>query len=375
VDAGALARRIRSRGAELGLGGVGIAGLDPSDHAGFLKEWLAAGRAGEMGWMARTAEVRADPRRRFPWARIAVVAAVPYLPYRGGRHGQEGLVAHVARYAAGRDYHRVLGERLRALASFIEAEAPGARTRPYVDTGPVLERALAVRAGLGWFGKNTNLIGPRGDSWILLGQILTDLDLPPDDPVADRCGTCTACIDACPTAAIMDPYVVDSNRCISYLTIEVRGRIPPGRRADFGDWVFGCDVCQEVCPWNRKVEPSRDAPFLPGPHLADRSLEDLVRLDEPAFRQRFSETPLERPRRRGLVRNALIVAANTGDGPALQAAAGRLDDDDPVVRATAAWAVGRTGGPRDRAALERARAAETDPEVRAEIEAALERAA
>ena len=375
MDTAALARRVKSRGLEIGLGAVGIASVSSSEHAGFLNDWLAAGRAGEMQWMERTAETRTDLRRRFPWARTAVAAAVPYLPYQDDRGAQPGLVAHVARYAVGRDYHAVLAARLRVLADFIEAEAPGARTRLYTDTAPVLERELAVRAVLGWFGKNTNLIGPRGNSWLLLGEVLTDLDLPSDDPVADRCGTCTACLDACPTGAIPEPYLVDSTRCISYLTIEIRGRIPPDRRADLGDWVFGCDICQEVCPWNRKTAPVEDGAFQAGRHLAERTLADLVRLDERAFAAEFSPTALERPRRRGLVRNALIVAGNTQDGPALGAAIDKLEDDDPVVRGAAAWALGRTGGAGARHALERARAGETDTEVRAEIETALDGAA
>src|SRR3989454_6262922 len=266
MDAAALARRIKEKGVELGLGAVGIAPIGPSEHAGFLKEWLRSGRAGEMAFMERTYEARVDLTTRFPWARSAVVAAMPYLPYKDDRRGQAGLVAHVARYAVGRDYHRVLGGRLLALARFIESESKGARTRVYADTGPVLERELAGRAGLGWFGKNTNLIGPRGNSWLLLGEVLTDLDLPSDDPVADRCGTCTACLDACPTGAIPEPYLVDSTRCISYLTIEIRGRIPLDRRADLGDWVFGCDICQEVCPWNRKTAPVEDGAFQAGRH-------------------------------------------------------------------------------------------------------------
>jgi epoxyqueuosine reductase len=295
----ALARRLEEKGLELGLGAIGIAPIVPSAHAAFLKEWLRAGRAGEMGWMERTYEARAELRRRFPWAVSAVVAAVPYLPYKkDDRRRQAGLVAHVARYAVGRDYHRVLGGRLLALARFIERESPGARTRVYSDTGPVLERELAVRAGLGWFGKNTNLIGPRGSSWLLLGQVLTDLDLPPDDPATNRCGTCTACIDACPTGAIPSLYLVDSTRCISYLTIELRGAIPAGQRAALGDWALGCDVCQEVCPWNRKTDPVADEAFLPGRHLETRSLADLVRLDEASFREEFRPTAMERPRRR-----------------------------------------------------------------------------
>ncbi len=372
MDTAALARRVKSKGLEIGLGAVGIASVAPSERAGFLNDWLANGHAGELEWMGRTAGTRSDLRRRFPWARTAVAAAVPYLPYKEDRTAQAGLVAHVARYAVGRDYHDELAGRLRSLAGFIEIEAPGARTRVYTDTGPILERELAARAGLGWFGKNTNLIGPRGNSWLLLGEVLTDLDLPSDDPVADRCGTCTACLDACPTGAIAEPYLVDSTRCISYLTIEIRGRIPPERRADLGDWVFGCDICQEVCPWNRKSAPVEDGAFQTGRHLEERTLADLVRLDERSFAAELGPTPLERPRRRGLVRNALIVAANTQDDRALGAAIEKLEDDDPVVRGAAAWALGRAGGAGARRALERAREGETDIEARTEIESALD---
>jgi epoxyqueuosine reductase len=372
VEREGLGRRIRERGREAGLASVGFAPVGPSDHAAFVRRWIAAGRAGAMTWMERTTATGIDPRQRFQWARSAVVASLSYLPYRGPRDDAPGLVRHVARYAVGEDYHRVLGERLERLAAFIRGEAPGARTRVYVDTGPLLERDLAARAGIGWFGKNANLIGPQGDSWILLGVILTDLELSAGEPVADHCGSCTACLDACPTGAITADYDVDARRCISYLTIELRGRIPETQRADLGDWVLGCDVCQEVCPWNHRVEPAADAAFRPGDPLRRRSLADLVRLEEREFQEVFRPTPLERPRRRGLVRNALIVAANTGDGEALAAAEGRLSDPDPVVRGAAAWALGRAGGGRRRALLERGRAGESDGEVRAEIDAALE---
>ena len=366
-----LVKRIKERAADLGLGPVGIAPLAPSDHAGALRRWLDRGLAGTMTWMQRTAEDSVDLTRRFRWAQSAVVTAQPYLPYRGERRAQGGLLPHVARYAAGRDYHATIASRLDKLAAFLERESPGARTRVYVDTGPVLERELAARAGLGWFGKSTNLIAPGGDSWRLLGQILTSVALPPDAPGADRCGSCTACLDACPTGAITEPYVVDSNRCISYLTIELRGRVPAEQHAHLGDWVFGCDVCQEVCPWNRKVGPADDAPFRPGPHLEGSSLADLVMLDEAGFEARFAGTGLTRPRRQGLARNALIVAANTGDGAALDAAAAALDDPDPVLRSTASRSLLRSGGGEARRLVARAHARETDGEVRRDMEEAL----
>ncbi len=367
----AIVRHLKERAVPLGLARIGIAEIAPSDHRDFLRDWLDAGHAGSMGWMHRTAKDSVDLRRRFPWARSAVVAAVPYLAYRGDRHAQGGLVPNVARYALGQDYHQVLGQRLLRLAAVLEEEAPGVMTRIYVDTGPVLERELAARAGLGWFGKNTNLIAPGGDSWTLLGQILTGLELPPDEPTPDRCGTCTACIDECPTGAIVEPYMVDSNRCISYLNIELRGMIPRSQRADLGDWLLGCDVCQEVCPWNRKVEPLARHPLLAGPHLVQGDLAGLIGMDEQQFRDRFRDTPFERPRRRGMVRNALIVAANLGDGPSLSRARDRLTDEDPVIRGTAAWALGRSGESVARRALQQARSREDDPAVREEIDAAL----
>jgi epoxyqueuosine reductase len=340
----ALARTIAEKGADLGLGAVGIAVLRPSAHAGALDRWLSTGFAGAMEWIGRTRLLRIDPWRRYPWARTAVVAAVSYLPYGGARRSQGGLARFVARNALGRDYHRALSDRLHALAGFIRREAPGAEARVHLDTGPILERELAARAGLGWFGKSTNLIRPRGDSWFLIGEILTDLDLPTAAPAADRCGTCTACLDACPTGAIVEPYLVDSNRCISYLTIEARGALPAHRHGAIGDWLFGCDICQEVCPWNRKAAPTGDGAFLPGPAILESDLAGVIGLDEPAFRARFRGTPLIRSRRQGLVRNAIIVAANTGDERALRAARDRLGDPDPVVRDTAALSLARAAG-------------------------------
>ncbi len=366
-----LLNRLKEKAAELRMGPLGVAPIAPSDHAAALQRWLDRGFAAGMTWMHRTSRDSVDLTRRFAWARSALVVATPYLPYNGDRHAQGGLLPYVSRYAVGRDYHATLSSRLESLAAFLREEAPGTRTRVYVDTGPVLERELAARAGLGFFGKHANLIGPRGNSWILLGQILTSLEAEPGTPAPDRCGTCTACLDACPTQAITEPYVVDSDRCISYLTIEVRGRIAPERHADLGDWIFGCDICQEVCPWNRKARPVDDAPFRPGRHLEEGTLADLLRSDPPGHEARFAGTALTRPRRQGLLRNALIVAANTSDEAALDAAAERLRDDDPVVRSTAAQSLSRAGGSVARSAVERARRSEIDPAVRQDMERAL----
>ena len=340
-----LAERLRQRAAELRLGTLGFARVGPSDHAGALRLWLSRGHAAGMTWwMERTAKDSVDLTRRFPWVRTAIVVAQPYLPYRGERHAQEGLVPFVARYALGEDYHRTLLVRLEALEDFLKQEAPGVVSRSYVDTGAILERELAARAGLGWFGKSTNLIRDGGPSWFLLGEILTSLDLEPGTPLGDRCGTCTACIDDCPTGAILEPYVVDANRCISYLTIELKDHLSETDAARLGDWVFGCDVCQEVCPWNSRVDPVDDPGFLPGDGVRQTRLADLLRMDEPAFNARFAGTPFERPGRRGTLRSALAVAANTVDDEALGAAEALRNDPDPVVRDAAEEALGRVGG-------------------------------
>jgi epoxyqueuosine reductase len=372
VNGAALVRLLRERAAALGLGPVGIAAIAPSDHAAALRAWLDHGYAAGMTWMERTARDSADLARRFPWARTAIVAAPSYLPYAGDRAARGGLVPHVARYAVGEDYHRTLSERLEALRLWLAAERPGMEARVYVDTGPVLEREMAARAGLGWFGKSTNIILRGGNSWVLLGEILTSLDLPPDTPAPDRCGSCTACIDACPTTAILAPYVVDSNRCISYLTIEHRGHLPADMEPKVGDWLFGCDVCQEVCPWNRRAAPVDDPAFTPGGDLESAPLETLIRMDEASFETRFGATPLARARRGGMVRNAILVAVNTRHDGALGAVPEALGDPDPVVRGTAARALGRVRGAGARRALERARRTETDASVRRDIVQALD---
>lgn len=367
----AFVARLKEKAAALGLGTLGVAPIAASDHATALRRWLDRGHAASMTWMERTATDSVDLTRRFSWAKSALVAAVPHLPYGGERASQAGVVPHVARYAVGPDYHVTLRTRLTALAEFLGREAPGTTSRVYVDTGPILERELAARAGLGWFGKSTNLILRGGNSYVLLGEILTSAVLTPDEPSPDRCGTCTACIDQCPTGAILEPYVVDSNRCISYLTIEHRGRLPAGRERDLGEWMFGCDVCQEVCPWNRRTGPVKDAAFTADPRLESESLASIVLLDDAAFATRFDGTALARTRRQGMVRNAIVVAANTGDEAALDAAGVALEDADPVVRSTAAGSLARAGGARNRGRVVRALRNEPDARVCSDIEEAL----
>jgi epoxyqueuosine reductase len=251
--------------------------------------------------------------------------------------------ARIARYAQGSaDYHDVIRGKLRELATFLRYEAPGCNVRGVVDTAPLLERDFARLAGLGWFGKNTMLINKRLGSWFFLAALLVDVELEYDAPhAASHCGTCTRCIDACPTGAFVEPYVLDARRCISYLTIEHRGAIAEELRPGMGDWLFGCDICQEVCPWNRKAPLSIDPAFAPRPELTGADAAALLSLTERDFRRQFGSTALSRPGRAGLVRNAAIVAGNSGNSIAKAPLAAALDDHSAVVRDAAGWALQR----------------------------------
>jgi epoxyqueuosine reductase len=248
--------------------------------------------------------------------------------------------ATVARYARGRDYHDLMRPRLRVLADFIDrATGPGTRSRAAVDTSAVLERDLAARAGLGWIGKNTNLLAPEAGSYFFIGIVLTTADLEPDTEQPDRCGTCTACLDACPTRAFVAPYVLDARRCLSYLTIEHRDDIAPDLAPDVRDWVFGCDVCQEVCPWNRRAPATREPALTPADRLGP--LTSLLDLDDAAFRTRFGNSAISRAKRRGLVRNVALVLGNRRDASAAPALRRLAGDSDPVVQRAARWALAR----------------------------------
>jgi epoxyqueuosine reductase len=328
---------VKAEAGRLGFDAVAIGPASPPRHGAAFERWLDAGCAGSMDYLERTRSDRLDPSRLLPGVRAAVAVALSYhTPSDDGEPAPAGRM-RVARYAGGTDYHDVIRPRLDALARFIESAAgPGARSRAAIDTSAVLERDLAARAGLGWFGKNTNLLTPSLGSWFFIGIVLTTAEPAFDDEMADRCGTCTACLDACPTAAFTAPYVLDARRCISYLTIEHRGEIEEALRPLIGEWGFGCDVCQDVCPWNRKAAPAREPAFAPADAF---SPEALLALDEPAFRERFRHTALWRARRSGLLRNAAIVLGNGGDSASVPALRAALSDDDPVIRDAAAWAL------------------------------------
>jgi epoxyqueuosine reductase len=275
-----------------------------------------------------------------PEVRSVVMVGRSYQPSEEVENPANGVPGRVARYARGADYHDVLRRHLLALLAWLQAERPGCRGRAVVDTAPLLERDFARRAGLGWFGKNTMLLNKHLGSYLFLGALLVDVELQPDAPHATQhCGTCTACLDACPTAAFPAPYRLDARRCISYLTIELRGPMPEELRPGVGDWLFGCDVCQEVCPWNRKAPPGAD-PELQGPPGAEAlDAVAVLALTEEEFRRQFRGTALTRAKRRGLARNAAVVLGNCGDARALPALRRALADPEPSVRDAAQWAI------------------------------------
>ncbi len=339
----ALGASVRDRARELGFDRVTIGPAGPPARARAFEAWLAAGYAGSMDYLERGRAERLEPERLLAGCRSVITVALSYA-----RPGRERGWAGVARYARGRDYHEVMRPRLLALADFVrEAAGDGVACRAAVDTSAILERDVAARAGLGWVGKNTNLLASGLGSYFFIGMVLTTAALEPDAEQPDRCGTCTACLDACPTGAFPAPYVLDARRCIAYLTIEHRGDIAEELRAGVGEWLFGCDVCQEVCPWNRKVPPAREAAPAPAGPLGEP--EELLALDADAFRARFRHTPLWRARRAGLLRNAAIVLGNRGDARSAPALARALDDPEEPVRHAAAWALARLRGEREAA--------------------------
>jgi epoxyqueuosine reductase len=332
-----LEMRLKQRAHELGFELAGIAPATPADGFERLRDWLERGCAGEMAYMHRQFEARRNPSAVLPEVRSVVMVAMNYNPPSARR---SALGGKIARYALGEDYHDVLRRRLKELLAWVQGEVPSCRGRAVVDTAPLLERDFARRAGLGWFGKNTMLLNKRLGSYFFLGALLLDIQMVPDSAhETSHCGTCTACLNACPTQAFIEPGLLDSRRCISYLTIELRTSIPPELRTPMGDWLFGCDICQEVCPWNRKAPPTAELAFQPRPDLQGIDLVELLGLSEEAFRERFQGTALTRAKRSGLLRNAAIVLGNQGNRTALPALQRALDDSDPLVRQAAEWAI------------------------------------
>ncbi len=366
-----LTQRLRTRALELGFArAAACPAVEPPGWQRF-RDWLEAGYAGEMRYLADRRDAYGHPRHVLDGAQSLLMLAFPYRtsepnPAADGR-------GRVARYAWNADYHELIHDRLHRLADAYRAWVPGGRARGVVDTAPLLEREFAQLAGLGWIGKNTLLLSRELGSWFFLAALLVDGPLECDTPpVADHCGTCTACLDACPTGAFVAPYQLDSRRCISYLTIELAAPIPGELRPGLGNWVFGCDVCQEVCPWNRKAPTSSVAELEPAADRDPLALAELFWLDEAGFRQRFRHTPLWRPKRRGLLRSAAVVLGNQRSRQAAPALRRGLDDPEPLVRGACAWALGQLAPwPDPRAWLHERLASEPDPVVRGELQAAL----
>jgi epoxyqueuosine reductase len=345
---------IRTRARELGFDLCGIAPADDFPELTFLQEWLARGYAGEMAWMARSAERRADVRRVVPGARSVIVTGTLYNAARepGPRHRDPaarepgGATGIVSRYAWGDDYHDVLKARLDALLAWMrEVSGVPFEARAYVDTGPVQERVYAQYAGLGWIGKNTCLINPEVGSWIFLGAIVCTLPLEPDTQGLEQCGSCTRCLDACPTGALVEAGVLDSRRCLSYLTIELRGEIPEPLRPAIGPHVYGCDICQQVCPYNQPSPRSDEPAWQPREGLEQPRLADLWRRSDADLRRLVKGSPMTRAKLPGLRRNLAVAIGNSGDPGAL-AVLGESNDtrpsaEDPVVQAHVRWALGR----------------------------------
>jgi len=310
MEAQSLTARIKSHAADLGFCKVGVAhAAELTDESEHLREWLARGYHGTMDWMQRNSEKRSDVRKILPNTKSVVCVAMNY--YTNIQHSNDPDVGKISRYAWGDDYHIVMTERLEKLQKFIEAEVPGVQAKLYVDTGPVMDKVWAARAGLGWQGKHTNLITKEYGSWVFLGEIILDKELEYDQPIEDFCGSCRACIDACPTGAITEPYVLDSNKCISYLTIEHHGDIPEQLAPQFENWIYGCDICQDVCPWNKFQQETKESMFRPREHNRNPSLAELAAMSEMEFQERFRRSPIKRTKHRGLVRNVKAVQQKT----------------------------------------------------------------
>ncbi len=369
-DAAELTRRAKAHAFALGFDLVGVAELGPVESAPLFDDWLAAGRAGTMGYLERGAAKRRDTRLPMPGTTHAIVVALDY----GGKEPS----GPVARYARGDDYHDVMEVRLRELHARLEQDAGRSIAgKPYVDTGPILERDLARRAGLGWFGKNTNLLNPGLGSFFFLGSLVLDLALVPDAPFeADRCGSCTRCIDACPTDAIVAPRQLDATRCISYLTIEHKGEIPMELREQIGELVYGCDICQDVCPWNvRFARPSNVPEFAARAAIAGKDAvtlaSDLLVMTQEEFGAPFKGSPMKRARLAGLQRNSSVVLGNIGKNDDVPILAVALKEASPLVRGHAAWALGNIRTPDALAALRAADTLESDAFVAREVRSAL----
>ena len=368
----ALSSQIKEAAQRLGFELVGISPMRPAPHEQSFAQWLREGLAGNLDYMQRTESLRRDPRELVPWAVSIISVAMNY--YSGYSRPVESSESRgwISRYAWGDDYHNLMKGKLEALLENIGQFHDGnIQGKAFVDSGPVLERDFAGIAGLGWIGKNTHLISPKKGSWFFLGELFVDLPLAYDRPIRDRCGRCDLCLKACPTGAFVGPYVLDARRCISYLTIELKDWMPRSLRPLVGNHIFGCDICQEVCPYNVKALPTAEIAFQPRSGLHAPELIAFLSLSEAEFRQRFRASPILRAKRRGFLRNVAVALGNLKALDAVPALIRSLDDEESVVRGHVAWALGQIGAQTALDPLHRRLRAENDANVQEELRQAI----
>ncbi len=373
LEPGSLSLRVKEKAQRLGFVLVGISPVKVPPHEESFAQWLRNGLGGELGYMERTEALRRDPAKLVPWAVSVISVGMNYHTPSPRPSAQNGLTGWISRYAWGDDYHGVIKERLETLLNDVRGLYPHpVEGKAFVDSGPVLEREFAGVSGIGWIGKNTHLISPQRGSWFFLGELFLNIELDYDRPIRDRCGQCDLCLKACPTGAFVGPYVLDARRCISYLTIELKGAIPLHLRSLMGNHIFGCDICQEVCPYNVKAIPTDEKAFFPREGLHAPELIPLLSLSEEEFRRRFRGSPILRAKRRGFLRNVAVALGNLKSPEAVPALIQALEDQEPLVRRHVAWALGQIKTREALDTLQRRLEIESDDEVTEEIERALE---
>lgn len=370
-----LTERIQNHAHELGFELVGITPAEESKTIQRYREWLNNGYAGEMGYLEKHLPLKNDTRNLLQEAKSVISLAMNYYTLDPPNElANDPSRGQISRYAWGDDYHDVIRNRLLELVEYIRNIAETEiNSRVFVDSGPVLEREFAQKAKLGWIGKNTNVINWRSGSWYFLAEVLINLELEyTSEPLQGSCGTCTLCIEACPTDAIVEPNWLDSRLCISYLTIELRESIPKELRTQMSNLIFGCDICQEVCPWNSKAKPTSESAFQPREVNLAPDLLSLVNMTQAEFSKRFKGSPIKRAKRRGFIRNVIIAIGNWGSRSAVPALKKAIHDEEPIIRGHTAWALGQIGGKNARLALENQLSCETDNNVISEIQDALD---
>ena len=369
-----LTQQIHARANKLGFELVGITPAAQSETIARYRQWIENGYAGKMGYLERHLPLKVDVRQLLTEAKSVISLAMNYYTLDPPKAlAEDPARGQISRYAWGDDYHDVIRQRLSELVDFIQKTAETElKTRVCVDTAPIIEREYAQKAGIGWIGKNTNLIHWRSGSWYFLAEVLIDIDLESDTaPLRGSCGTCTRCIEACPTDAIIEPNLLDSRLCISYLTIELKESIPKTLRPKIGNLIFGCDICQEVCPWNSKAVPTDEPAFQPRDGNLTPKLLSLIGMTQQEFSRRFKGSPIKRTKRRGFLRNVLVAIGNWGEPRAVPALKDALTDAEPLVRSHAAWALGKIGGDTAKQILQTRLTVETEQEVITEIQDAL----